>query len=340
MKKVSRSIFYKEKDTIGFFLGEGDTLEREFINKLWKRPFMKGMDDVSVSILRLFNNACYICALVYEEDYPLLELKEYEKIAIDGHDDPNWTNHIEPATMALVVNWLRSEDSQKALKEKGQVQNIEELCKEICLSIEKSNDLPREVIEDFKYLIECEHHLPSGFISKTGFQRKFLSEAVEDRSVEFSEILSSTEYILDIMKNPKEFIAAFGPDSYFAKEVHKVNFNDTTKLREFLDILNKKFNDTKEENLVKVEAFNAQTGLPCFTNRQMGILMSAVGRITEKDNPPGKTTIGDVVQRIAGYKSTTNSQSMKGIVSEEDKETVADVLKQQFPNLANEVMKL
>lgn len=340
MKKVSRSIFYKEKETIGFFLGEGDTLEREFINKLWKRPFMKGMDDVSVSILRLFNNACYICALVYEEDYPLLELKEYEKIAIDGHDDPNWTNHIEPATMALVVNWLRSEDFQKALKGKGQVQNIEELCKEICLSIENSNDLHCEVIEEFQSLIECEQHLPSGFITKTGFQRKSLSEAVEDRSVEFSEILSSTEYIFDIMKNPNEFITAFGPNSYFAKEIHKLNFNDATKLREFREFLNKKFDETKEEIPVKVEAFNAQTGLPCFTNSQMGILMSAVGRITEKDNPPGKTTIGDVVQRIAGYKSKTNSQSMKGAISEADKKTVADVLKQQFPKLADEVMKL
>jgi len=340
MKKVSRSIFYKEKDTIGFFLGEGDTLEREFINKLWKRPFMKGMDDVSVSILRLFNNACYICALVYEEDYPLLELKEYEKIAIDGHDDLNWTNHIEPTTMALVVNWLRSEDFRNILKGTGRVQNIEELCKEICVSIANSDILPCEVIEEFQSLIECEHHLPSGFISKTGFQRKSLSEAVEDRSVEFSEILSSTEYIADIMKNPNEFIAAFGPDSYFAKEVHKVNFNNTTILREFLDFLNKKFNDTKEEKPVKVEAFNAQTGLPCFTNSQMGILMSAVGRITEKDNPPGKTTIGDVVQRIAGYKTKTNSQNMKGTISEADKKTVADVLKQQFPNLADEVMKL
>lgn len=340
MIKVSRAIFYEEKDSILSFLGEGSTIERYFIDKLRKCSFIKNLDNVSDIILRLFNNACYICTLAFYEDYPLLELKEYERIAIDGHDDPNWTNHIEPATMALVVNWLRSEDSQKALKEKGQVQNIEELCKEICLSIENSNELPCEVIEEFQSLIECEHQLPSGFISKTGFQRKSLSEAVEDRSVKFSEILSSTEYILDIMKNPNEFIAAFGPDSYFAKEVHKVNFNNTTILREFLDFLNKKFNDTKEEKPVKVEAFNAQTGLPCFTNSQMGILMSAVGRITEKDNPPGKTTIGDVVQRIAGYKSKTNSQSMKGTISEADKKTVADVLKQQFPNLADEVMKL
>jgi len=340
MIKVSRAIFYEEKDSILSFLGEGSTIERYFLDKLRKCSFIKNLDNVSDIILRLFNNACYICTLAFYEDYPLLELKEYEKIAIDGHDDLNWTNHIEPATMALVVNWLRSEDFRNILKGTGRVQNIEELCKEICVSIANSDILPCEVIEEFQSLIECEHHLPSGFISKTGFQRKSLSEAVEDRSVEFGEILSSTEYIFDIMKNPNEFITAFGPNSYFAKEIHKLNFNDATKLREFREFLNKKFDEAKEEIPDKVEAFNAQTGLPCFTNRQMGILMSAVGRITEKDNPPGKTTIGDVVQRIAGYKSKTNSQSMKGTISEADKKTVADVLKQQFPNLADEVMKL
>jgi hypothetical protein len=339
MIKVSRAIFYEEKDSILSFLGEGSTIERYFLDKLRKCSFIKNLDNVSDIILRLFNNACYICTLAFYEDYPLLELKEYEKIAIDGHDDLNWTNHIEPATMALVVNWLRSEDFRNILKGTGRVQNIEELCKEICVSIANSDILPCEVIEEFQSLIECEHHLPSGFISKTGFQRKSLFEAVEDRSVEFGEILSSTEYIFDIMKNPNEFITAFGPNSYFAKEIHKLNFNDATKLREFREFLNKKFDEAKEEIPDKVEAFNAQTGLPCFTNRQMGILMSAVGRITEKDNPPGKTTIGDVVQRIAGYKSTANSQNMKRI-SESDKKIVADVLRSQFPNLADEVMKI
>ena len=340
MKRVSRSVFYKEKDSILSFLGEGNTVERYFLDKLRKYPFIENLDNASSTILRIFNNACYICTLAFYEDYPLLELKEYEKIAIDGYDYPNWTKHIEAATMALVLNWLRSEESLKILKETGREQNIEELCNEIYLNIENSCDLPCEVIEVFQSLIAHEHHLPSGFISKTGFQRKSLSEAVEDRSVGFSDIFNSIEYIADVMKNPNEFIAAFGPDSYFAKEAHKVHFNDTAKLLKLRDYLNKKFDEAKEEVSIKVEAFNAQTGLPCFTNRQMGILMAAVGRITEKDNPPGKTTLGDVVQSIAGYKSTTVMQNMKGMIHEADKKVVSDVLKSQFPNLAAEVMKL
>lgn len=88
------------------------------------------------------------------------------------------------------------------------------------------------------------------------------------------------------------------------------------------------------------KAFNSQTGLSCFTNRQMGILLTAVGRITEKDNPPGKSTIGEVVEKISGYKATTASVNMRGAIPKDDTEVVARTIEGKFPNLAAEVRKL
>ncbi len=88
------------------------------------------------------------------------------------------------------------------------------------------------------------------------------------------------------------------------------------------------------------EAFNAQTGLPCFTSRQMGIFLTAVGKITEKDNPPGKTTLGDIVNKIAGYKPSAAKTNMKGAISETDTEAVAHAIESKFPNLAAEVRKV
>jgi hypothetical protein len=88
------------------------------------------------------------------------------------------------------------------------------------------------------------------------------------------------------------------------------------------------------------KAFNAQTGLTCFTSRQMGILLTAVGRITEKETPPGKTTIGDIVEKIAGYRSTTASSNMRGEIPQKDTETVAKAIESKFPNLAAEVRKV
>lgn len=88
------------------------------------------------------------------------------------------------------------------------------------------------------------------------------------------------------------------------------------------------------------KVFNAQTGMPCFTSRQMGILLTAVGRITEKENPPGKTTLGETVEKIAGYKSTTASTNMRGAMPEADINTVVTAIEEKFPNLAAEVRRV
>ena len=94
------------------------------------------------------------------------------------------------------------------------------------------------------------------------------------------------------------------------------------------------------EELRQNKAPNSQAKQFCFTNRQMGILMTAVGKLTEKDNPPRKTTIGDVVEKIAGYSATTVNQNMKGTIPKKDIETIVSVLESKFPNLAAEIRKL
>ena len=95
----------------------------------------------------------------------------------------------------------------------------------------------------------------------------------------------------------------------------------------------------ENEELRKNIAPNSQAKQFCFTNRQMGILMTAVGKLTEKDNPPRKTTIGDVVENIAGYSAITVNQNMKGIMPKKDIDTIVSVLESKFPNLANEIRK-
>lgn len=341
MEKVSRSIIYKEKESLRVFLGKEDTLERDFLEKLRKRPFIKNLDDVSGNILRLFNNACYICTLVYEEDYPLLELNKYEKIANDDHDDPVWNNHMFPVTMALVVCWLKSDECRKISKERGRQKDIEELCNAICLNIEKCNTLPNEGIEDFHALILNEHRHPSVFIEERSFLRRPLAEVFEDKSVKGSEVLDSMKYLADIIKNnPDEFLDAFGPDSYFNKQLPKMSINETNLKSTLAEWYNNKSNDDKEKTVVIEQAFNAQTGLPCFTSRQMGILLTAIGRITERENPPGKTTLGGIIEKVAGYNSITASSNMKGIIPQKDIEAVATAIESRFPNLAAEVRRI
>lgn len=95
--------------------------------------------------------------------------------------------------------------------------------------------------------------------------------------------------------------------------------------------------ETLKKELEK--AFNAQTGKPCFTSTQMGILLQAVSELTETP-PPGKTTLGDLVENIAGYSAITVNQNMKGAHRPADIKTIVNVLKGKLPNLAEKVKKL
>ena len=87
------------------------------------------------------------------------------------------------------------------------------------------------------------------------------------------------------------------------------------------------------------KAYNVQTGKKCFTSTQMGILMQAVGIKTEEP-APGKTTLGEVVEKISGYNATTFTQNMKGAHREADKEVVAKAIESKFPNLAAKIRNL
>ena len=320
MEKVSRSIFYKEKVSLRDFLGKEDTLERDFLDKLRKRPFMQNLEDVSVNILRLFNNACYICTLVYEEDYPLLELNEYERIAIDKHDDPIWTDHMFPATMALVVCWLRSDECLKISEERGRQKDIEELCKAICLNIEECNALPNEGIEDFHTLISNEHRHPSDFIEERSFLRRPLAEVVEDKSVKGNEVFDSMKYLADIIKNnPDEFLIAFGPDSYFNKQLSKMSFNEAEMKSRLAEWYKNKNNDAKEE--------------PTFTTRQIAIIAYA---LCKKGNviPKNKKNIGPLFQRLTGHSANRIGQNLCSSYSDEEIEEIAAIIESDMPEFA------
>ncbi len=342
-----------------FFIGGEQTLEFEFIRKLSNRPFWRKLDNASNCALRLFNNASYICTLIHWADYPPLHLKEYFDIAQDGHEEPIWKDYICPATLALVVNWLNSKECYEVWSDERGGEEIQVLCKETCEAIKKMYLCVEGRQEDFQALINIDSSRPSGFIKKgEAFNYREPLEIIEAPDVSFDDIVYSFDYIIDKLKeisetednNYEKSLKGFIVDLKLRLNKVPSGFNDQGSLERVYDIIDRYLgvpnvgNKASEGNLSipsnVISAFNGQTGQPCFTSKQMGILLTAVGRLTEKDNPPGKTTLGDVVQRIAGYKSKTANANMKGQISEEEKKTVYDVLKEKFPNLADEVMKV
>ena len=142
-------------------------------------------------------------------------------------------------------------------------------------------------------------------------------------------------YMGETNEADKDNIPEFSPDiEQLLKEIADLK-NDL-----FFAEVEKADMEQQLEERVPEQAFNVQTGLPCFTSRQMGILLTAVGRITEKENPPGKTTIGDIIEKIAGYRSTTASSNIRGKMPPKDTEVVATAIESKFPHLAAEVRKV
>lgn len=120
--------------------------------------------------------------------------------------------------------------------------------------------------------------------------------------------------------------------------------NEINKEKQIIDLLQNECEEWKKKYEKALEqepekAYNTHTESPCFTSKQMGILMQAIALISETP-PPGKTTIGEVVERISGYKAATVNQNMKGAFRDTDKETVAAAIETKFPNLAAKVRKL
>lgn len=140
--------------------------------------------------------------------------------------------------------------------------------------------------------------------------------------------------IIEILDEPESHIHVNMTESIIAPSTA----DEITALKKECEEWKKKYKEALTNEPEK--AFNAQTGKPCFTNRQMGILLTAVGRITEKDNPPGKTTLGEIVEKIAGYKSTTASTNMRGSMPDADIKAVVSAIESKFPNLAAEVRKV
>ena len=356
---IPRSLIYKDKQSLYDFLGEEsyDSMERQFFNRLIKRPFIQDTDKAPEYVLRIFNDATYLCTLIYYELHPALYLKKYInklkdelKKEIGSHE----MLHILPATMALVYNWLNTDWYRKQKKCGDGCVNAIDVFLESVYNEFLNWDIKfaPEYKEDFNALLLTKDAYKTywGKSDKVNISYRQPDEAIEDIDVSIREVVEGIDYICDMCYGDKEF------DSYLlSKTLNRLKRD--SNLMEDKELFNQAKSkiesrlfhlgywpeaDNKDSNetIKQEKAFNVQTGLPCFTSRQMGILLTAIGRITEKDNPPGKTTLGKVVENIAGYAEATANSNMRGEMPQKDTEVVAKAIESKFPNLAAEVRKV
>ena len=104
-----RELIYKEKASLkdDFGVSNEMTIEHRFYEGLLKRPSIKECFKKRETILRIFNNAYYLCTLILMDEDPRLTIDKYREIAENSERTIDWVNHFAPMTMALVYLELK-----------------------------------------------------------------------------------------------------------------------------------------------------------------------------------------------------------------------------------------
>lgn len=196
---VFRPLIYKDREDIDDFpvdeTNDTDfiTMEAVFMEKLEARRFIKESFDAPEIILRIFNNARYITTLIYSENHPQHYLHKYLKIAGNDRRDIIMCNHVMPATMALVVNYL--------LHYLGELFYGSKIVKAI---IDNFNDWDTkgasEGKRDFYDLLidrtsETDKY-PRWATDDGEFPRRDIKEVINDTDIDSYEIIGDLDYII------------------------------------------------------------------------------------------------------------------------------------------------
>jgi hypothetical protein len=306
--KLPREKIYCNRCSLDDFdINNHKSVEKWMIACIYNSEIME-LDDAETYIVDIFNTAHYIATVILAQQNPMMSIAWSIKTAKGiganlEHENESACKLFVAITLAMVINYLKICDKRYCREGDMFVGNIERW-------IKKNYDFHSEGLRLFKNAMK---YIPQEVITNS------------------RELMSREDFKPLSFDEPESHLHVKMGGGIIDTDVE----NEIYKLKKERDEWKKKYEDAIAKEPEK--AFNAQTGNPCFTNRQMGIFLTAVGRITEKDNPPGKTTLGEIVEKISGYKSTTASTNMRGAMPQADISAVIAAIESKFPNLAAEV---
>ena len=353
--KLPREKVYRDRDEISDF----GTEIRNSINWLHIRYIFDSeiieLEDTETNILKIFNDAYYITTVMLAQQNPIMKFGWYIKTACEvGTIDDVYGDLFIAATMGMVVNYLKICDEKYCAEgemltsriyqwiddkygfrgdESTLFKSIYNIPDEVILSARKEmsrNDFAplSSGVEESVATSEdncCENN--SALI-------KDLEDRLKAAEESYKKLEEEADRVYRLYQSAESDVAMWHSMYDEAVETKKKFEAENHLLREMLSQQKKEIVE-KEPDM----AFNTATGSPCFTSRQMGIFLTAVALLTE--NPaPGKTTLGEVVEKISGYKATTVIQNLKGSFRDADKETVAKALESKFPKLAAKIRQI
>ena len=271
--KVPRALIYKDRDDLDNFpvieRFDPPQMEARFLDALEQRPFIKKSYDAPELILQIFNNARYITTLIRLENHPNHYLHKY--LAIAGSNNRNITiaNHVVPATMALVRNYLCNYFT-------GYIGSkiVEDITNHFNTDAWKDDTIGGQ--DDFYklfigYTINNEIVDPSSvhplWISDDDFRPRDIKETINDPLFTARDISENIDYILNTLQNSVEI---------FDEEIEPLN-NMYKKVESWFpsgidDNLNKELAlDKIETRLKKLDPHNAYGFLKIMNNMEKSL---------------------------------------------------------------------
>lgn len=310
---MNRVDIYKERNNLEEFgIDNNNTVSHALFNALFQIDYITTMEDAESELLSIFNDTYYICTLILLDKRPYFKYSSYEEIAYG--DFPFYSKNRAITVLSMVSVYINSLDVI-----------TDDVSKTYNIIKKKCSGLDGEIYEKLTAIVK-----DNGPIVATTFLPYIFPkdedlgtywDSYKEFGKEFARILNK-EYKIEELKENSE--------SSFEKQ----------RLLNKIADLQINFEEKGLKNMeIQETAFNAQTGEPCLTNTQMGILMEGVSLLTEEP-VPGKTTLGEIVESISGYKATTVNQNLKGNHRAADKEAVAKAIESKLPNLAAKIRKL
>ncbi len=202
---IPRPLIYKDRtDLKDFGVQELEMVNHQLFLNL--KELFKATDRAKELILRCFNNAYYICTLIPFDDFPDMQVAEYEKLLLK--DDPYDREEVCAVSMAMVSKLLQASDARWRVENNDMIKNIN-------YRFTHYMWIHSGARNSFEFMEE-KHNTDCLFLSPSEFAPRNIIEAIENVNVDILEI--GVKYVcerLALLDNPRNRM--YGADLAIAR---------------------------------------------------------------------------------------------------------------------------
>ena len=209
--QVPRILLYEERtDMYEFIQDDESSIDYHLYNNLLRLPFMRKLDNLPEMVLRIFNNAYYICTLICKENLPRHFFSEYRVIASEDNAAELWRNQVMPATFAIVYSLLRYYGYKY----------YKDILKDIWIYFQDENDdESRDVFKSVVYNLYMSDDKDTFDI----FEERFLYDAINDKNLTIVDLAKGMGYITGEMSARGDMWESEECRQYFPAFLDKFN---------------------------------------------------------------------------------------------------------------------